>query len=397
MSLIKYKLAPKQCCECQACMTICPKKAISFKDNTKGYTYPTIDSNLCIDCGICDKICNINTQFLNNNFIQKTYIHSNNNKDIMLTSSSGGAFQSIIQIIFERKQNVTVYGAELCNNNNKLICMHTKAKNFNECQKFSGSKYIKSDITGIFNDISKEYYNKSFIIVSGLPCQIMAIKNYLEIRKFDLRQFLFIDLICHGVASQKFFYKLIEYIEHKYNNKVVDFKFRDKKQSWSGYPISVTLSNGKEIKNTALLRTFPILYLKGIITRESCFNCQFSSLNRVSDITLGDFWGELTQKNLLNKNGVSLIITNTERGNEIIQNLMNSNTLITRPIEINEGVKGQDNLKSGHKKPVEYDIFWKDFYNLSFYRLIYKYANYNYKGKLKAFVKKILLFVRRHV
>ena len=41
------------CCGCGTCMIVCPKHAISMKCDEKGFVYPTINSDICIDCGVC--------------------------------------------------------------------------------------------------------------------------------------------------------------------------------------------------------------------------------------------------------------------------------------------------------------------------------------------------------
>ncbi|MEG0895492.1 MAG: 4Fe-4S dicluster domain-containing protein, partial [Oscillospiraceae bacterium] len=40
------------CCGCSACINICPKKCISFKQDKEGFDIPHIDENQCINCGM---------------------------------------------------------------------------------------------------------------------------------------------------------------------------------------------------------------------------------------------------------------------------------------------------------------------------------------------------------
>ena len=45
------------CCGCLACLNACPKKCISPKTDAEGFSYPIADESICINCGICEKIC----------------------------------------------------------------------------------------------------------------------------------------------------------------------------------------------------------------------------------------------------------------------------------------------------------------------------------------------------
>ena len=54
----------KRCSGCGVCATVCPKHAISFSQDNKGFSRPVVNEN-CIDCGICVKKCHENkTTFL---------------------------------------------------------------------------------------------------------------------------------------------------------------------------------------------------------------------------------------------------------------------------------------------------------------------------------------------
>ena len=50
IELFKYK---EDCCGCTACKNICPKNAITMKRDEEGFSYPSIDSDLCIECNLC--------------------------------------------------------------------------------------------------------------------------------------------------------------------------------------------------------------------------------------------------------------------------------------------------------------------------------------------------------
>ena len=39
------------------CLNICPKHAIYMKHDEKGYLYPEIRKDSCVNCGLCEKVC----------------------------------------------------------------------------------------------------------------------------------------------------------------------------------------------------------------------------------------------------------------------------------------------------------------------------------------------------
>ena len=57
---MKYVCSENKCTGCMACMSTCPKKAISIKDDLFALN-AVIDESLCIDCGLCHKVCQVCT------------------------------------------------------------------------------------------------------------------------------------------------------------------------------------------------------------------------------------------------------------------------------------------------------------------------------------------------
>lgn len=49
----------EDCCGCTACYAICPKGAISMKEDEEGFEYPVIQADRCIRCYQCLKVCPI--------------------------------------------------------------------------------------------------------------------------------------------------------------------------------------------------------------------------------------------------------------------------------------------------------------------------------------------------
>lgn len=45
------------CCGCEACVQVCPKKCIDFSGDNQGFLYPHVNKVSCVDCGLCEKVC----------------------------------------------------------------------------------------------------------------------------------------------------------------------------------------------------------------------------------------------------------------------------------------------------------------------------------------------------
>ena len=48
-----------KCVGCHACEELCPKNAIRIEDQAE-YMNAVIDEATCIDCKICDRVCQVN-------------------------------------------------------------------------------------------------------------------------------------------------------------------------------------------------------------------------------------------------------------------------------------------------------------------------------------------------
>ena len=94
----------EQCCGCKACGDACSKKAISFKTDIEGFWYPEVDKNLCVDCGLCEKVCPIiNIDTLKKNDLPQSECHAaiNKNIEVRFDSTSGGLFSALADATYK--------------------------------------------------------------------------------------------------------------------------------------------------------------------------------------------------------------------------------------------------------------------------------------------------------
>lgn len=343
ITLFKNK---KDCCACGACLNICPKQAIQMQEDENGFLYPVIDNDKCIKCGLCIKTCALQNSKLPNTPL-KTYAAQSNNTDLK-KSASGGIFASLALNIL--KVGGVIYGAALENVNGKLICRHIAVNNVTELEKLQGSKYIQSNIGNIYQEVKKNLLENKTVLFSGTPCQVDGLRAYLG-KKYE--NLYCIDIICHGVPSNKMFQDYIETLEKKYNDKIVDFKFRDKTKGW-GLTAKGYTEKGYTAIIPANVSSFYYYFLKSYIYRESCYSCKYACKNRCGDITIGDYWGiENSHSEVLSKNagldyksGISCLIVNTEQGKKLIEEYKDDLRLIESNFEKSAKENGQLNRAS---------------------------------------------------
>lgn len=306
------------CYGCGLCKDICPKNAISMQADEEGFVYPVIDKEKCINCGLCSKLCIFHNYKLNqeSETYPKVYAMVNKDKNILENSSSGGIFTSLYNYVLNN--NGYVVGVRY---NQDMVPIYDITNKQNICEKFRGSKYVAALTNDIRLKVKEKLDDNKLVLFVGNPCQIAALRTYL---KKDYKNLILVDLICHGTPSPKIFKQYIEYLEDKYNSKVVDFKFRGKKHNFKGSMIYVTFENGEVIEEVAFYNNYNRVYANSIISRKSCYNCEFIKDNKITDLTIGDYWGienYFPKFAKQNKNGISVLKVNTEKGQSIFDNI----------------------------------------------------------------------------
>lgn len=310
---------------------------------------------------------------------QQFFIGYHKDEKIIKKSSSGGIFTAITDL-YLKSGNVSIYGCILDEN---LNATHIKAKNTETRNKMCGSKYIQSNISNCFNDVAQDLKNNVEVIFTGTPCQIAGLNSFLELKKIDKKKLLTVEVICHGVGSNKFFRDFISYLEKKYNGKAIKCNFRSKKRKGQLQCIEIIFDNGKVYTSPATsLDWFYSVYHKNYILRPSCYECKYATKKRNSDISIADSWSDLYNKNY----STSLIICNTQKGLETF-NKIKSN-LIFKSVTFDQVEVPQ--MKYPSKKPHNYNEFW-NIYNKKGYLEIQKYlGNNTKKSKLKSSIVNIL-------
>lgn len=310
----------KNCCGCSACYSICPKNCISMEEDNEGFRYPKIDEEKCIKCGLCLRICPILSKKKTEENQIKTYAAINKNEETRLKSSSGGLFTAFAEYVLE--QGGVVFGAGF--NENFVVC-HQACQTIEDLEKLRKSKYVQSVIGNTFKQAKDLLDQNRLVYFSGTPCQIAGLKSYL---KKDYPNLIAQDLICLGVPSPLVWKKYLEMKTNEAKLKPASVCFRDKATGWKTYSFTIKFKkeNNQEEVYTKSRYNEPYMnmFLYGKILRPSCYSCSFKGTNRVSDITLADFWGDKLKKiapEMSDKKGCSLVIVHSKKGEEAFRQI----------------------------------------------------------------------------
>lgn len=319
----------EKCTGCSACAQVCPKKCIDMTVNKEGFLYPIIDDNLCIKCGACKTVCSIEQNSDRNNSESEAYVCFSLNDNIKLKSSSGGIFFEIAANFI--KSGGYVCGAEYDEN---FDVHHTIVSSTEQIPKLMKSKYIQSNLNSSYSKIKKLLIDDKKVLFVGTPCHVKGLKLFLKKEYCNL---ICGEIVCHGVPSYKVFKKYTDYISK--DTKLTNVDFRDKSTGWKNYSVKLSYDNGYEYNQTHDKCLYMTGFIYNLFLRQSCYLCNCKLPNSYADFTLGDLWGaeKLINKSINDDKGVSLYISNTEKGNSIL-NSLSENAYINK-LDSNEYLK----------------------------------------------------------
>lgn len=295
------------CYGCFACQDICPKQCISTCIDADGFYYPQIDETICVNCYKCESVCPV-IHPVKVNPSQKTFAAQSKDLGVLQKSASGGVFGTIAELIVE--QGGVAYGCAMCD----CEAVHTRIEDTSKLDALRGSRYVQSNPSGCYSSCKQDLDAGRFVVFSGTPCQIGALRSFLG-REYE--NLFAIDLICHGVGSPGFFSQCKEDYEKRFGVRVINVNFRSKKNGWGLAGTITALSENGDLTTIdyhSNMHPYYHYYLDGDYFRRCCYSCRYSCGERVGDISIGDFWGiEIIEPGFPNiDKGVSVLVVNDE-------------------------------------------------------------------------------------
>lgn len=357
--------------------------------DNKGFLHPFIHKDKCVECGLCDGVCEHVNQPVKKAPL-KIVALKHWDDVVRSTSSSGGAFMLMASEIINR--GGVVYGAVF---DDSWEVRHRRCTDSQGLKEMQGSKYVQSNLDNSFRHVEQDLRNGIIVLFTGTPCQCGGLKEYLKLRKADDENLFLCDLICHGIPSPLVWG---DYVKYRSENKKLavggGINFRDKRKSWRDFRMCLTYSDESSCTYRQNEDFFFIMFFHHLILRESCFECKFTSLDRVSDITIGDFWGlEESYPEFDDDRGTSVMLLNSDKGLTLFDSVKDNCFHIS--ITKEALTKRQPNLRRPSPPNPKYELFWDDYKKMSFNEILKRYADRTAWGIFKRkYLFKFLYYTR---
>lgn len=338
----------KDCTGCFAWYNICPKEAIVMEKDEYGNIYPKIMEDKCINCGLCKKVCPQLKDHLEFKEPITAYAMYNKDSQKRSESASGGAASTFYEYILDKKG--VIYGASNLFGNDNFSFI--RVENKKDLYKVKGSKYVHCYINDTLKKVKKDLLNNRNVIFIGTPCQISGLKSFL-MKDYD--NLVTVDIVCHGVPSQQLLFDELE-LQRIKKKDVSIVSFRDDKQ------FNFKILNKKNeivLEKKSSFIDYYRNFLQGSFYRENCYSCRYAKRKRISDITIGDFWG-LDKNSKVYDNeekGISLIMPNTEKGLDLVNQIFEKSVFEERTVD--EACRENGQLNKPSAKSKKYNIYLK--------------------------------------
>lgn len=252
-----------------------------------------------------------------------------------------------------------------------------------DIDKIKGSKYMQSYMGDIFvksEQWCKNNPNKSLLFI-GMGCQADAFRKYAEEKKFRKQTFI-VDIVCHGSPSPLMWSDYIKRLEKKYRGKVTYVSFKDKRNGWNN-PTALCKIRGIERS----LSDYVQLFYNQCILRPSCHVCPYATVNRLVDMTIGDFWGIEKQLPELDvKDGISLVIVHSDEARLFFEHIKGKIEYWKSEKEVCQ----QPNLTAPTPMSKQREEFWRVYRDFGFAIVHRKYCEESLVMKVKKKINKII-------
>ena len=386
-SIISVK---EQCTGCGNCQLICNHKAVELKEDKYGFIRASINHEKCADCGVCLQVCPVVKPKYKANIISMMARSSDKSRK---ESASGGVFAGIALQMLQKK-DMHVCGAAFYDGEIKHILLNSS----NDLHKIQGSKYVQSNM----NDVNERIYsilkNGGSVLFGGTPCQCEAVDKFLNFKRCSTDNLYLVDLICHGVPPFAFLKKELQ--GYSNINNIEDINFRWKKSLHKGkssYALrikhvshNIFYKSSKELVVKIDRSPYYCAFMQGRILRDSCYECKFSKLSRVGDITIGDC-GINDKYNFYPGESVSTILINSEKGKVLFDKYIKM--FEVKSMDINDEIAVNPQLVRPFQKSDDWQQAREDFINdkMTLKELRQKYATpYKFTSHIRMILQKIL-------
>ena len=368
---VSRQVPSDKCCGCSVCYQICHLGAIKVTEDEYGCRVPAVDDDVCVECGKCLKACPILHSDENRNRPIECYAATNRSLEESFHCSSGGIFSAIAEYVIN--EGGIVCGAAFTDG---FKVRHIMADNMNTLNQIKKSKYVQSDTSDIYKKVKAFLAEGRYLLFSGTPCQVRGLYTFLGLE--DHEKLLTVDVVCHGVPSQLLFDDYISHLRN-INHGLDSYTFRAKRNARNGMKCFFSFSvNGKKRFMNWPEDSYNYYYMNGKTYRESCYSCPFASNDRVSDITLCDYWSwdKYHADDFDELDCVSGILLNTPSGEQLFEKIKSS--IVYVPANLNDIAQHNGCLVAPTEKPSDRGSILRDWKEKG-----YAFVDDNFRKKYK--------------
>lgn len=369
------------CAGCTSCAQACPKHCIFLIQDQEGFLYPRVEMEGCINCNLCLKVCP-SLNYTDYHPIIASYGGFTKDAELRKSSSSGGIFGTIAENVI--LENGIVFAVAMDDSCSKAEFYKVQTKE--GLSSLRGAKYVQAYPLNVFVEIKEILGEGKKVLFAGTPCQVNGLMLFLHNKKYA--NLLTIDFICHGCPSPKLWKKYIDYLKKNNNSKISYFNFRAKEYGWRDYGLYYGDSKGDMYFSKKSEDPYMQLFLQNISLRPSCYKCAAKTF-RLSDLTIGDFWGvENIAPEYDDDKGISAIIIRSDKGQKAFEAV--SNNIISFKCKYDDIAKY--NYPEYKSVPLSKyrQKFFKDFDEMSIEELKKKYLATSLKHKIKIAVEHVI-------
>lgn len=380
----------KNCCGCAACVQRCPKHCITLHEDAEGFLYPEVDPSVCIDCGLCEKVCPVLHPGLPCR-PEQAYAAYHSDESVRSCSSSGGVFTALSTVVLQ--EGGVVFGARF---DEQFEVVHDYTETLEGLSVFRGSKYLQSRIGDTFRQAESFLKEGRKVLFSGTPCQISGLLRFLRKEYANL---LTVDFICHGVPSslawRSYLRNACASVSPSSTYRLPQtVSFRDKTHGWKNYEVHVEFpsASGSGVVHE---KFFSNAYMRGFLhdlyLRPSCYSCPSKCQKSGADLTIGDFWGiERVLPDFDDDRGMNSVLVHTEKGSQIWKRL----SLPCRAVRYEDVLRGNPALEHspaypGKKRALFYTHLLTTPFNTLITRLLTPSLSELFRRKLRSLLRKI--------
>lgn len=383
------KITDNNCTGCCACMNICSKNAIKMNYNDIGELTPYINYSLCNNCNLCSTTCPQNNDIKKHSSFDCYAVWSKNS--VLRKQAASGGFASGIANYFLYNEQYIVY---YCDYDDNLELKYFEVINYTDIDKLAGSKYSQVNAEYTFMKIKSQLQNNLNVIFISVPCQIAGLLAYL---KYAYNNLITIDIVCHGTPPNKYLKEYVNHLCDTTKNCKVEFK-KKYKQFFTLYK-----NNKLVYKKHHTNDIYFTAFYQNIISRNSCYTCQYATDKRVGDLTIGDFWGLGEIKTIKKPSKwVSLVLINTNKGDDFFNEIKNDFIIDRRSVD--EAIMGNGRLQNAPGKSKDAIIFQNLYISHGFINSIKKIEikkthryNINFIKRIRNKIISFLLLIRHYL